>query len=86
MSFGFKNGPPIYQRVMGRTFKKYFKKMMKIFLDDFVVCYMDTHLAKHRLCFLKCRKFGISLNPNKCAFMVFLGIILGLIVPKGVNH
>jgi hypothetical protein len=60
---------------------------MKIFLDDFVVYSdMDTHLAKHRLCFLKCSKFGISLNPNKCAFMVFLGTILGLIVPKGVNH
>ncbi len=43
----------------------------------------DTHLAKHRLC---CIKFGISLNTNKCAFMVFLGIILGLVVPKGVNH
>jgi hypothetical protein len=24
-------------------------------------------MAKHILCFFKCRRFGISLNPNKCA-------------------
>ncbi len=42
----------------------------------------DTHLAKHRLC---CIKFGISLNTNKCAFMVFLGIILGLVDPKKIQ-
>lgn len=72
---------------MGRTFRKYFKKIMKIFLDDFnVYSDMDTHMAKHKLCFLKCRKIGISLNPNNCAFMVFLGIILVFIVLKGVNH
>jgi hypothetical protein len=32
--------------------------------------------------FSKCREFGISLNPNKCAFTVFLGTILGFIVSK----
>jgi hypothetical protein len=42
MQFGVKNGPLIYQRVMGKTFRKYFLKIMKIFLDDFVV-YSDRH-------------------------------------------
>jgi hypothetical protein len=32
--------------------------------------------------FQKCKEYGISLNPNKCAFMLFLGMILGFIVSK----
>jgi len=43
---------------------------------------MDSHLQKLKLCFQKCRQYGITLNPNKCAFMVFLGMILGFIVSK----
>ncbi len=43
---------------------------------------MESHLQKLRLCFQKCRKYGISLNPNKCAFMVFSGMILGFIISK----
>ncbi len=56
---------------------------MKIFLDDFTVCGdMESHLQKLKLCFQKCRKYGIDWNPNKCAFMVFSGMILGFIVSK----
>jgi hypothetical protein len=56
---------------------------MKIFLDDFIVYSdMESHLQKLILCFQKCKKYGISLNPNKCAFMVFLRMILGFIVSK----
>jgi hypothetical protein len=56
---------------------------MKIFLDDFMVYIdMDIHLQKLKLCFQKCKEFGISLNLDKCAFMVFSGMILGFIVSK----
>jgi hypothetical protein len=56
---------------------------MKIFLDDFIVYNdMDNHLQKTRLCFQKCRQYGINLNLYKFVFMVFLGMILGFIVPK----
>jgi hypothetical protein len=56
---------------------------MKIFLDDFIMYNdMDNHLQKLILCFQKCKKYGISLNPNKCAFMAFLEMILGFIVSK----
>jgi hypothetical protein len=34
------------------------------------------------LCFQKCKEFGISLNPNKCTFMVFLRMIWGFIISK----
>jgi hypothetical protein len=43
---------------------------------------MSTHHEKLRECFFKCKKFGISLNPNKFAVMVFLGTILNFIVFK----
>jgi len=56
---------------------------MKIFLDDLIVYSdMDIHLQKLKPCFQKCKEFGISLNPNKRAFMVFLGMILGFIFSK----
>ncbi len=41
---------------------------------------MESHLQKLKLCFQKCKQYGFSLNPNKCAFMVFSGMILGFII------
>jgi hypothetical protein len=44
-------------------------------------------LEKLKKCFLKCKKYGISLNPKKCAFMVCSKTILGFIVSKeGKTH
>jgi hypothetical protein len=43
---------------------------------------MDTHFAKHKLCFHKCKEFGISLNLHKRAFPVFSRMILKFIVSK----
>jgi hypothetical protein len=56
---------------------------MKIILDDFIV-YSDikSHLMKFKFCFKKCKEYKISLNPEKCAFMVFLGLILRFILSK----
>jgi len=83
MLFGIKNGPPTYQRIVIKAFKEYFNNFMKIFLDDFTVYSdMDSHLHKLILCFQKCKEYGISLNLDKCAFMVFSGMILGFIISK----
>jgi hypothetical protein len=43
---------------------------------------LPTHLKKLIKYFLKCRGFGINLNPQKCAFMVFSRTILRFIVTK----
>jgi len=43
---------------------------------------LSIHLEFFFKCFLKCRKFGISLNLDKCAFMVFSRTILGFIMSK----
>ncbi len=79
----FKNGPPTYKRIVTKTFRKYLDNFMKIFLDDLIL-YNDiqSHLQKLRPCFEKCKEYGISLNLDKCAFMVFSGMILGFVVSK----
>jgi hypothetical protein len=56
---------------------------MRRILDDFIMYNdMESHLQKLRLCFQKCGKCGINLNIDKCAFMVFLGMILDFIVSR----
>jgi hypothetical protein len=46
---------------------------MNFFLNDYTVRNdMFTHLEKIRKGFFKCIKYGINLNLEKCAFMVFL--------------
>ncbi len=64
MAFGVKNGLPTYQRVVVIAFHEYIGVFMKIFLDDFTIFSdLPTHLEKLKKCFLKCREFGMSLNP-----------------------
>jgi hypothetical protein len=43
MPFKVKNGPPTYHRVVSKFFKDYLNKLLKIFLDDFIV-YSDMEL------------------------------------------
>jgi hypothetical protein len=77
MPFGVKNGPPTFQKVVSRAFKAYLDYFMKIFLDNFIIYSdMESHLMKLKLCFQKCNEYRINLNPKKCAFMVFVGLIL----------
>jgi hypothetical protein len=81
MPFGVKNGPLTFQITINRAFRKYLDQFMKIFLDDFIVYSdMESHLTKLRLCFQKCKEYRISLNPKKCAFMVYLRLILKFII------
>jgi hypothetical protein len=83
MSFGVKNGPPTYQRIVTKAFKEYLSSFLKIFLDDFILYNdMENHLQKFKLCFQKRRKYGINLNPSTCAFIVFSRMILCFIVSK----
>jgi hypothetical protein len=83
MPFGVKNGPPTYHRAVTKAFREYIDVFMKIFLDEFTIFSdLSTHLEKLNKCFFKCRKFGVSLNLDKCAFMMFSRTILGFIVFK----
>jgi hypothetical protein len=57
--------------------------IVEIFLDDFIMYSdMESHLQKLKLCFQKCKEYGINLNLNKCAFLVFSRMTLGFIISK----
>jgi hypothetical protein len=54
---------------------------MKMFLGDIIVYNdMDIHLDKFNCASRSAKEFGISLNLDKLAFMVFSRMILGLVV------
>ena len=81
MSFGLKNGPPSFSEVASKTFEPYLTDFMRVFMDDFSVFGRKAqHLEHLKLCFERCRKFRMSLNPYKCAIAVKRGILLGHVV------
>jgi len=52
----------LYRKLLPKLSKKYLDNFIKIILDDFIVYNdMDNHLQKLRLCFQKCKIYGISL-------------------------
>ncbi len=57
-------------------------KFVVIYLNDIIVFskFDSEHLIHLKLVFLKCRKFGISLNPKKSLFAPEQGKSLGHIV------
>jgi hypothetical protein len=57
-------------------------KFMVIYLDDIIVfSKSDREHHEHlKMFFLKCRTFGLSLNPNKSMFSMKEGNLLGHIV------
>lgn len=56
---------------------------MKIFLDDSTIYNdIEVQLQKLKLYFQKCKEYNINLNPKKCAFIVFFGIIFRFIASK----
>ncbi|MCO5601005.1 hypothetical protein L7F22_055121 [Adiantum nelumboides] len=83
MPFGLCNAPATFQRAMMTIFAEYLQKFMAIFVDDFTV-YSSTakHLECLRLMFQKCREKRVCLNPYKCLFGAFKGVLLDHIVSK----
>ena len=55
-----------------------------IYLDDIIVFsnFDNQHLDHLRKVFIKCKKFGISLNPKKSLFGLEEGKLLGHIISK----
>jgi len=59
-------------------------KFIVIYLDDITVFSIsnDEHLKHLKQVFLKCRRFGISLNPKKSNFAMQEGKILSHVISK----
>jgi hypothetical protein len=88
MTFGLKNAGAAYQRAMNLIFHDLLGIIMEVYIDDVVVksAGFKSHLADFRLAFERMRKYGLKMNPLKCAFGVSAGRFLGFIVhEKGIE-
>jgi len=70
MPFGLMNAGETFQRAMDIDFIGKKDKFVVIYLDDVTVfsSYDVEHCEHLKKVFLKCRKFGLSLNPKKSLF------------------
>ncbi|KAK1681814.1 hypothetical protein QYE76_042662 [Lolium multiflorum] len=75
MTFGLKNAGATYQRAMNYIFHDLIGKLVEIYIDDVVVksVSVDGHLEDLRHVLDRTRKFGLRMNPKKCAFGVTAG-------------
>jgi hypothetical protein len=82
MTFGLKNAGATYQRAMNLIFHDLLGVILEVYIDDIVVKSdaNESHLADLRLAFERMRKYGLKMNPLKCAFGVSAGKFLGFII------
>jgi hypothetical protein len=82
MPFGLMNAGETFQRAMNIEFIGVKDKFVFIYLDEIIVySHSDKEHCDHlRKVFLKCRKFGLSLNLKKSLFAMKEGKLLGHIV------
>ena len=84
MPFGLMNVGATFQREVDIAFSEEKDRVVVIYLDD-ITMFSKTHQdhLKHlKRVFLKCRYFGISLNPKKSNFSMKEGKILGYIISE----
>ena len=67
---------------MEMAFKPMLEKFVLVYLDEIKMYSKNVvdHFGHLRQVFIKCREFGVSLNPRKCVFTTNKGKILGHIV------
>jgi hypothetical protein len=82
--FGLMNVGATFQRAIKIGFIGEKEKFVVIYLDDITVFSRSDKENCHHLrsVFLKCRKFGLSLNPRKSLFAMREGKLLGHIVSE----
>jgi hypothetical protein len=76
------NAGATFQREMDNSFIREKDKFVVIYLDDITVFSKYDKEYYHHLkkVFLKCTKFGLSLNPKKSLFAMKEGKLLGHII------
>lgn len=84
MPFGLRNERATFQRAMDIAFSKEIHDFLVIYLDDLTIFSKSDqqHLDHLRQVFIKCRKYGISLNLKKYLFGLEEGKLLGHIISK----
>lgn len=88
MSFGLKNLGATYQRLITKIFKPLIGNIIEGYIDDIVVKSKTQSEHVHHLqeVFQLLRKYGMKLNPAKCAFDVSSGKFLGyMVIQRGIE-
>jgi hypothetical protein len=64
----------IFHELLGNT--------VEVYIDDIVVesAEFSSHIADLRKAFDKMRRYGLKMNPHKCAFGVSVGKFLGFVI------
>ena len=88
MTFGLKNASATYQRAMNLIFHDLLGVILEVYIDDIVIksVGLGNHLADLRMALERMRRYGLKMNPLKCAFGVSAGKFLGFIIyEKGIE-
>jgi hypothetical protein len=82
MPFGLKNAGATYQRLVNKMFKAQIGRNMEVYVDDMLVKSTKSidHVHDLREAFETLKRYGMKLNPAKCAFGVSSGKFLGYMV------
>jgi hypothetical protein len=82
MTFGLKNATATYQRAMNLILHDLLRVLMEVYIDDMVVKSVGfkEHMTALKLLLERLKKYGLWMNPLKCAFIGTSGKFLGFIV------
>jgi hypothetical protein len=82
MTFGLKNAGATYQRAMNYIFHDLISRLVEIYIDNVLVksTLVEGHLGDLRQVLERTKRFGLRMNPKKCAFGVSAGQFLGFLV------
>jgi hypothetical protein len=82
MTFGLKNAGATYQRATNLIFYELLGNTVGVYIDDIVVksAEFSSHVADLRKAFDKMCRYGLKMNPRKCAFRVSAGKFLGFVI------
>ena len=84
MPFGLINAGATFQRAMDIAFRGLIGQRVVVYLDNVTIYSKkrEEHMFHLKQNFECCQKYGISLNPKKCVFVVLEGKLLGHIISK----
>jgi hypothetical protein len=82
MTFVLKNASATYQRALNLIFHDLLGVLMEVYIDDVVVKSVgfEDHMTDLNLSLERMKKYGLQMNPLKCAFGVTSGMFLGFII------
>lgn len=82
MPEGLRNAGPTFSKMTNGVFDKQLEKNLLAYVDDIVVKSdkKETHIQDLEETFVKLRKSGLKLNPDKCIFGIRKGKLLGCLV------